>query len=179
MSSNCVLKPTAEDMVGHFCLLSGGCGLALRCTQRIQFRVFGNSSREWSMAALRSESRATRCCASSLRAGGAVAGSFGGSRAWASRRCAVSLSGRVSHGAEGRRLAPSARAVSVWRASPIGPSASGARPWRLARDLVAYSPLHPVGVGWATCSGVRYNSVFSRTAGNSPVLNPSLPAAAG
>jgi len=62
---------------------------------------------------------------------------------------------------------------------PIGPSASGARPWRFARNLVAYSPLHPVGVGWASCSGLRYNSVFSRTAGNLPVLNQSLLAAAG
>ena len=102
------------------------------------------------MAALRSESKATHCRASSLRAGGAVARSFGRSRASASRPSAVSLSGRVHHGAEGRRLAPSARAVSVRRASPIGPSASGAlRPSGRLRpapvrgaSLAISSPIH-------------------------------------
>jgi len=98
------------------------------------------------MDVLRSEPKATRCLASGLRAGSAVARTLGGSRAGCPNLSVALLSGRGPRVPLACRLVRSARAVPGWRASPLGPAASGARPSRLARGRAACSRRERVGV---------------------------------
>ena len=131
------------------------------------------------MAVLRSESRATHCRASSLRAWSVIARSFRGSRAGSSRRACVRLSGRGPRVPSARGSVPSARAVPDRLASVVCPAHVGARPPRAVGFASAGHPL--LRGGKAAAPGVvsRHNCVFSRTAGDFVVLNQSLLAAAG
>ena len=173
-ASNCVFKPTAQPPLSQSASPRMRGGLTRRCTPRIQFRVFGNSSREWSMASLRSESRATRCCASSLRAGAVIARSFSKSRARSLRRSVVRLSGRGPRVSTACRSVPSARAVPGCIASILCPAYAGARPVRFVGVASARRPLHPGGKVAAPGVLSRHNYVFSRTAGDGPALNRPL-----
>jgi hypothetical protein len=131
------------------------------------------------MAVLRSESRATRCSASGLRAGPSIARSFSGSRAWCSRRSSVRPSGRGPRVPSGRGSFPSARAVPVVFASGRCPAHAGAQRGRFVGGASAQGLLVGSGVGMAPGVASRSNYVFSRTAGDFAVLNQSLLAAAG
>ena len=131
------------------------------------------------MAVLRSESKATRRSASSLRAGAAIASPLSSSRAGSAARSLVGPSGRGPRGPSARGFAPSARAVPGRLASVVGPARAGSRPLRFVRVALAQCPLPCGGKGAAPGVVSRHNCVFSRTAGDSPVLNPSFPAAAG
>jgi hypothetical protein len=126
------------------------------------------------MAVLRSESKATGCSASSLRAGSAIARSFRESRAWCFRRSSVGLSGRGFRMPSARGSVSSARAVPGFLASVVCPAHAGARPLRVVGVASARHPL-PCG-GKVAAPGVvsRHNYVFSRTAGDGPVLNRPL-----
>jgi hypothetical protein len=131
------------------------------------------------MSLLRSESKATGCRASSLRAGDASARSFGGSRAARSRRPPGLPSRRGPRVSQGRGSYPPARAVTGFLASPIGPARAGAHQVRFVGGTAARGPLAGSGVGFAPGVAFRSNCVFSRTAGDFAVLNQSLLAAAG
>jgi hypothetical protein len=126
------------------------------------------------MALLRSESRATHCRASGLRAGNAIARSFGGSRASCCRRSPVRPSGRGPRVPSARGSVPLARAVSDHLASVIFPAHAGARPLRVVGVASARHPL--LRGGKAVAPGVvsRHNYVFSRTAGDVPAPNQPL-----
>ena len=126
------------------------------------------------MAVLRSESKATHCRASGVRAGHAIADSLGSSRATQAFRSPAMLSGRGARVSAVRCLVPSARAVSGLFASNICPARAGARPLRF---VVVASARHPLPRGGkAAAPGVvsRHNYVFSRTAGDGPALNQPL-----
>jgi hypothetical protein len=126
------------------------------------------------MALLRSESKATHCCASSLRAGSAIARSIRGSRASRCRRSFVRPSGRGPRVPSARGSVPSARAVPGHLASVIFPAHAGARPLRV---VVVSSAAHPLlRGGKAAAPGVvsRHNYVFSRTAGDVAAPNQPL-----
>jgi hypothetical protein len=131
------------------------------------------------MVVLRSESKATRCRASSLRAGGASTSPFGGSRAARSRRPPGLPSRRGPRVAQGHGPYPPARAVSSLLASPNGPARAGAHQSRVVGSATAQGPLAGSGVCFAPGVAFRSNCVFSRTAGDFAVLNQSLLAAAG
>jgi hypothetical protein len=131
------------------------------------------------MVLLRSESKATHCRASSLRAGGASASPFGGSRAARSRRPPGLPSRRGPRVAQGRGPYPPARAVPGFLASPSSPARAGAHQVRFVGSTAARGPLAGSGVGFAPGVAFRSNCVFSRTAGDFAVLNQSLLAAAG
>jgi hypothetical protein len=131
------------------------------------------------MAVLRSASRAIHCSASGLRAGAAIARSFRGSRAGCSRRSLGNLAGRGPRVPSGRGSFPSARAVPGRIASIWCPAHAGAQHAHFVGSSSARGLLVGSGVGIASGVAFRSNSVFSRTAGNSLVLNPSFPAAAG
>ena len=126
------------------------------------------------MVVLRSESKATGCSASSLRAGGASGSSFGGSRA--ARLCRPSglPSRRGPRVAQGCGSYPSARAVPGFLASPSSPARAGAHQLRFVGSGIAWCPLAGSGVGFAPGVGFRSNYVFSRTAGDGPALNRPL-----
>lgn len=131
------------------------------------------------MAVLRSEFKATYCRASGLRAGHAIANSLGSSRAAQACRSLVMLSGRGPRASAVRRLVPSARAVPGLLASNICPARAGARPLRFVVFASALRPLPRGGKVAAPSVVSRHNYVFSRTAGDSAVLNRSMSAAAG
>ena len=131
------------------------------------------------MALLRSESKATHCSASSLRAGAASARSFGRLRAVRSSSHFGLPSRRGPRVAQGRGPCPPARAVPGFLASPIGPARAGAHQVRFVGSTAARGPLAGSGVGFAPGVAFRSNCVFSRTAGDFAVLNRSLLAAAG
>jgi hypothetical protein len=126
------------------------------------------------MALLRSESKATRCCASGLRAGSAIARFFRGSRASCCRRSFVRPSGRGPRVPSARGSVPSARAVPGHLASVVCPAHAGARPLRVVGVAPARHPL--LRGGRASAPGVvsRHNYVFSRTAGDVPAPNQPL-----
>jgi hypothetical protein len=126
------------------------------------------------MALLRSESKATHCSASGLRAGSAIARSFRGSRAWRARRASVRPSGRGPRVPSARGSVPSARAVPGRLASFIFSAHAGARSLRVVGVSSARHPL--LRGGKAIASGVvsRHNCVFSRTAGDVPAPNQPL-----
>jgi hypothetical protein len=126
------------------------------------------------MAVLRSESKATLCRASSLRAGAASARPFGGSRAARSRRPSVSPSWRGPRVAQGRGSHPPARAVPGFLASPIGPARAGAHQLRFVGSTAARGPLAGSSIGFAPGVAFCSNCVFSRTAGDFAVLNRPL-----
>jgi hypothetical protein len=126
------------------------------------------------MAVLRSESKATRCRASGLRAGVGSARSFGGSRAARSRRPSVLPSRRGPRVAQVRGPCPPARAVPGFLASPIGPARAGAHQVRFVGSTAARGPLAGSSVGFAPGVAFRSNCVFSRTAGDGPALNRPL-----
>jgi hypothetical protein len=126
------------------------------------------------MALLRSESKATHCCASGLRAWPAIARSFRGSRARRSRRSSVRVSGRGLRARSARGSVPSARAVPGRLASVTFPAHAGACPRRVVGVASARHPL--LRGGKAAAPGVvsRHNCVFSRTAGDVPALTRPL-----
>ncbi len=126
------------------------------------------------MATLRSEFKATHCRASSLRAGGASARSFGRSRAARSPGQSGLSSRRGPRVAQGRGSYPPARAVPGFLASPISPARAGAHQVRFVRSTAARGPLAGSGVGFAPGVAFRSNCVFSRTAGEFAVLNRPL-----
>jgi hypothetical protein len=131
------------------------------------------------MAVLRSESRATHCSASGLRAGSAIARSFCGSRAGCSRQSSVRLSGRVPRVPSGRGSFPSARAIPGCTSSGRCPAHAGAQRGRFVGSASAQGLLVGSGAGMAPGVASRSNYVFSRTAGDFAVLNRPLLAAAG
>jgi hypothetical protein len=126
------------------------------------------------MVMLRSESKATGCSASSLRAGSASASPFGGSRAARSRRPPGVPSRRGPRVAQGRGPYPPARAVPGFLASPSSPARAGAHQVRFVGSNAARGPLAGSGVGFAPGVAFRSNCVFSRTAGDFAVLNRPL-----
>jgi hypothetical protein len=117
------------------------------------------------MAVLRSESKATGCSASSLRAGGASARFFGTSRA--ARSCGQSgLSlRRGPRVAQGRGSFPSARAVPGFLASPSGPAITGAHRLCFVGGTTAQGSTGGVWRGHRSGRSLWSNCVFSRTAG--------------
>jgi hypothetical protein len=133
------------------------------------------------MVLLRSESKATGCRASGLRAGSASASPFGGSRAARSRRPPGLPSRRGPRVAQVCGPYPPARAVPGFLASPSSPACAGAHQVRFVGSTAARArgPLAGSGVGFAPGVAFRSNCVFSRTAGDFAVLNQSLLAAAG
>jgi hypothetical protein len=131
------------------------------------------------MALLRSESKATHCSASSLRAGAALARSLSGSRAARPSGQFGLPSRRGPRVAQGRGPHSPAHAVTGFSASPISPTIPGAQQARFVGSTAVRGPLAGSGVGFAPGVGFRYNCVFSRTAGDFAVLNRSLLAAAG
>jgi hypothetical protein len=131
------------------------------------------------MVVLRSESRTTHCCASSLRTGAASARSLGGSRAARPPGQSGLPSRRGRRVAQGRGPYPSARAVSGFLASLSSPARAGAHQPRFVGSAPAWVPLAGSGIGFAPGVAFRSNCVFSRTAGDFAVLNQSLLAAAG
>jgi hypothetical protein len=131
------------------------------------------------MVLLRSESKATGCSASSLRAGAASARSLSGSRAPRPPGQSGLPSRRGPRVAQGRGFYPPARAVTGFCASPISPALPGAQQARFVRSATAQGPLAGSGIGFAPGVAFRSNCVFSRTAGDFAVLNQSLLAAAG
>jgi hypothetical protein len=131
------------------------------------------------MVVLRSESKATNCSASSLRAGDAPARSLGGPRAAPSSAHSGLPSRRGPRVVQGRCPYPPARAVPGFLASPAGPARAGAHQPRFVGSTAARGPLAGSGVGFAPGVAFRSNCVFSRTAGDFAVLNRSLLAAAG
>jgi hypothetical protein len=131
------------------------------------------------MSLLRSESKASRRRASSLRAGHASARPFSGSRAARSCRRSGMPSRRGPRVAQGRGPCPPERAVPGFLASPSSPACAGAHLVRFVGSTAARGPLAGSGVCFAPGVAFRSNSVFSRTAGDFAVLNQSLLAAAG
>jgi hypothetical protein len=126
------------------------------------------------MAVLRSESKAIGCSASSLRAGGASARFFGGSRAMRSCGHFQLPPRRGPRVAQGRGSFPSARAVPGFLASPDGPARTGAHRLCIVGSTTARGS---TGGGWRRHRYGRSlwsNCVFSRTAGDYAVLNRSL-----
>ena len=126
------------------------------------------------MVVLRSESRATRCSASSLRAGNASARSFRGLRAARSLGHSGLPSRRGPWVAQGRGSHPPARAVTGFLASFMGPARAGAHQARFVGGTAARGPLAGSGVRFAPGVAFRSNCVFSRTAGDFAVLNRPL-----
>lgn len=126
------------------------------------------------MALLRSESKATHCCASGLRAGSAIARSFRGSRALRARRASVRPSGRGPRVPSARGSVSSARAAPGRLALVVCAAHAGARPLRVVGVASARHPL--LRGGKAAAPGVvsRHNCVFSRTAGDVPAPNRPL-----
>jgi hypothetical protein len=131
------------------------------------------------MSLLRSESKATQCSASSLRAGVASARSLSGSRAARPLGQSGLPSRRGPRVAQGRGSYPPARAVPGFLASPKGPARAGAHQLRFVGSTAARGSLAGSGVGSAPGVAFRSNCVFSRTAGDFAVLNRPLLAAAG
>jgi len=144
-------------------------------TRALGSRVWGYISREWSMVVLRSESRATHCSASSLRAGCASASPFGGSRAARSRRPTGLPPRRGPRVAQGCGSSPLARAVPGFLASPIGPARAGVQQARFVGSIRTQGPLVGSGAGIAPRVASGSNCVFKPTAGAMLVPNrPSL-----
>jgi hypothetical protein len=126
------------------------------------------------MVVLRSESKATGCSASSLRAGARSARSLSGSRAARSLGQSGLPSRRGPRLARGCGSYPPARAVPGFLASPIGPARAGAHQLRFVGSATAWGPLAGSGIGFAPSVAFRSNCVFSRTAGDFAVLNRPL-----
>ena len=126
------------------------------------------------MVVLRSESKATHCSASSLRAGHASARFLRTSRAARSARHSGSPSRRGPRVAQGRGSYPPARAVPGFLASSSSPARAGAHQPRFVGSTTAQGPLAGCGIGFAPGVAFRSNCVFSRTAGDGPVLNRPL-----
>jgi hypothetical protein len=127
------------------------------------------------MVVLRSESKATYCSASSLRAGAASARSLSGSRAARSPGHSRLPSRRGPRVAQGRGSYPLVRAVPGFLASSIGPARTGAHQLRFVGCATAHGPLAGSGAGIAPGVAFRSNSVFKPTAGAMLVPNrPSL-----
>jgi hypothetical protein len=127
------------------------------------------------MVLLRSESKATGCSASSLRAGVASARSLGGSRAARPPRQSGLPSRRGPRVAQRRGSYTPARAVPDFLASPIGPAHAGAHQLRFVGGITAQGPLVWSGAAFAPGVAFRSNCVFKPTAGAMLVPNrPSL-----
>jgi hypothetical protein len=131
------------------------------------------------MVVLRSESKATCCSASSLRAGAISARPFGISRAARSRRPSGLPSRRGPRVAQGSGTYPPARAVPGFLASPSSPARAGAHQLRFVGSAAARGSAGGVWHRLRSGRSLWSNSVFSRTAGDFAVLNRSLLAAAG
>jgi hypothetical protein len=124
---------------------------------------------------LRSESKATHCSASSLRAGDASARSLSGSRAARSLGHSGLPSRRGPRVVQGRGPYPPARAVPGFLASPNGPALAGAHQLRFVGCATAQGPLVWSGAGIAPGVAFGSNCVFKPTAGAMLVPNrPSL-----
>jgi hypothetical protein len=131
------------------------------------------------MVLLRSESTATHCRASSLRAGDVSARSRRSSRAARSRRHSGLPSLRGPRVAQGRGSHLPARAVPGFLASPIGPARAGAQQARFVGSIRAHAPMVGSGVGFAPRVAFRSNCVFKPTAGAMLVSNRSPLASGG
>lgn len=129
------------------------------------------------MAVLRSESKATACSASSLRAGAGAARFLGSSRAGCSLRNSIAFLRRGLRVAQGRWSSPSARAVPGFLASPMRGTHARAHQSRFVGGATVHSPL--VGSGGGLASGVGFwsNCVVKWTCGDLLRLNRPLLAA--
>jgi hypothetical protein len=127
------------------------------------------------MVVLRSESKATGCSASSLRAGDASARCLRGLRAARLPGHSGLQSRRGPPIAQGRGSYPPARAVPGFLASPTGPARAGAQQARFVGSIRTQGPLVGYGAGLAPCVAFGSNCVFKPTAGAMLVPNrPSL-----
>jgi hypothetical protein len=129
------------------------------------------------MAVLRSESKATAWIASSLRAGPGAARFLGSSRAGCSLRSSIAFMRRGLRVAQGRWSSPSARAVSGFLASFMGPGRARAHQSRFVGGAKVHSPL--VGSGACVAPGVGFwsNCVVKWTCGDMLRSNRPLLAA--
>jgi len=125
------------------------------------------------MVVLRSESRATACSASSLRAGAGVARFLGNSRAWCSLRRSIMFLRRGPRVAQGRRSSPSARAVPGFLASPMRGTQARAHQSRFVGSAMFQAPLVGSGAGFAPGVGFWSNCVVKWTCGD--VLRSNRP----
>jgi hypothetical protein len=129
------------------------------------------------MAALRSESNATACIASSLRAGAGGARFLRSSRAGCSLRNSIGFMRRGLRVAQGRRSSPSARAVPGFLASPMRGTQARAHQSRFVCGAKVHSPLVGSGAGFAPGVGFWSNCVVKWTCGDMLRSNRPLLAA--
>jgi hypothetical protein len=118
------------------------------------------------MAVLRSESKATACSASSLRAGAGVARFLGNSRAGCSLRSSIAFLLRGPRVVQDRRPSPSARAVPGYLASPMGGTQARAHQLRFVGGAMFQAPLVGSDAGCAPGVGFWSNCVVKWTCGD-------------
>jgi hypothetical protein len=129
------------------------------------------------MAVLRSESKATACSASSLRAVACAARFLGGSRAGCSRLSSIAFVRRGPRVAQGRRSSPSARAVPGFLASRMRGTQARAHQSRFVGGAKVHSPLVGSGACFAPGVGFWSNCVVKWTCGDMLRSNRPLLAA--